>query len=75
VPASLLIAAFQLQDVPAVGGLPGAIRLVSRNVAAATGLADRGEIAVGKKADLVHVRVRDGQPIVRHVWRAGDRVA
>jgi alpha-D-ribose 1-methylphosphonate 5-triphosphate diphosphatase len=75
VPASLLVAAFQLSEVPAVGGLPGAIRLVSRNVAAATGLTDRGEIAVGKRADLVQVRVARGQPVVRHVWRAGERVA
>lgn len=75
VPASLLIAAFQLRDVRPVGGLPGAIRLVSKNVADATGLADRGEIAVGKRADLVQVRLAKGHPVVRHVWRGGERVA
>lgn len=75
VPASLLVAAFQLQDIPAVGGLPGAIRLVSKNVADATGLTDRGEIAVGKRADFVQVRLAKDHPVVRHVWRGGERVA
>ncbi len=75
VPASLLLAAFQLKDLKAVGGLPGAIRLVTRNVARATGLDDRGEIAVGKRADLLHVQLRAGRPVARHVWREGRRVA
>jgi alpha-D-ribose 1-methylphosphonate 5-triphosphate diphosphatase len=75
VPASLLMAAFRLEHVPAVGGLPGAIRLVSKNVAEATGLSDRGEIAVGKRADLVRVRDRGEHPVPLTVWRAGQRVA
>jgi alpha-D-ribose 1-methylphosphonate 5-triphosphate diphosphatase len=75
VPASLLLAAFQLADVPALGGLPGAVRLVTRNPAEATGLKDRGEIAPGKKADLIRVHVDGDHPIVRRVWRAGVRVA
>ncbi len=52
-------------------GLPGAARLASANPAKALGLTDRGEIAVGKKADLVLVdaagrvaaTLRDGGPI------------
>jgi alpha-D-ribose 1-methylphosphonate 5-triphosphate diphosphatase len=75
VPASLLVAAFQLSDVKAIGGLPGAVRLVSRNVADATALTDRGDIAVGKRADLIHVKLVNGHPVVRHVWRQGQRVA
>jgi alpha-D-ribose 1-methylphosphonate 5-triphosphate diphosphatase len=76
VPASLLVAAYQLQEVRAVGGLPGAIRLVSKNPAAATGLTDRGEIAVGLRADLIRVRrAGGGQPVVMQVWRGGERVA
>jgi alpha-D-ribose 1-methylphosphonate 5-triphosphate diphosphatase len=47
---------------------------VTKNPAEATGLADRGEIAVGKRADLVRVRDAVGQPVVRSVWRAGLRV-
>ena len=36
------------------------------------GLDDRGEIALGKRADLIEVRLMDGHPVVRTVWRAFD---
>lgn len=75
VPNSLIMGAFALRDVDAIGGLPGAIRLVTRNPATAAGLEDRGEIAAGKRADLIRVRLNDDQPIVREVWREGRRVA
>lgn len=74
VPASLLLGAMRLQDSPGIEGLPGAIRLVSKNPADALGLTDRGAIAVGKKADLLRVRELNGHPIVREVWRRGARV-
>jgi alpha-D-ribose 1-methylphosphonate 5-triphosphate diphosphatase len=75
VPGSLLVAAFALRHVAAVGGLPGAINLVARNPARATGLHDRGEIAVGKRADLIRVKLAGEQPVVRSVWRDAFRVA
>ena len=75
VPAALLMAAFRLADAPAVGGLAGAVRLVSKAPAEATGLKDRGEIAVGRRADLLRVATHDGEPVVRAVWREGRRVA
>jgi alpha-D-ribose 1-methylphosphonate 5-triphosphate diphosphatase len=75
VPAALLMAAFRLAETPAVGGLPGAIRLVSKAPAEATGLNDRGDIAVGRRADLLRVGLHDGEPVVRAVWREGRRVA
>ena len=75
VPFSLLQAVFGLPDrVPDID-LPAAVRLVTRNPAVATGLDDRGEIAVGKRADLVQIRVVGGLPVVRSVWRQGRRVA
>ncbi|HYR30212.1 MAG TPA: amidohydrolase family protein [Thermoanaerobaculia bacterium] len=37
-------------------------------------LADRGEIAIGKRADFVHLRLEEGIPIVSTVWRQGRRV-
>ncbi len=75
VPASLLHAAFALpQNVPSIS-LPDAVNVVSRNPARVMGLDDRGEIAVGKLADLIQVRLMDGHPVVRSVWRAGERVA
>jgi alpha-D-ribose 1-methylphosphonate 5-triphosphate diphosphatase len=74
-PASLLMAAFHLpKAVPAID-LPGAIRTVTRTPAKAVGLDDRGEIAIGKRADLVRVRVTRDIPVVRSVWRTGARVA
>jgi alpha-D-ribose 1-methylphosphonate 5-triphosphate diphosphatase len=74
-PASLLMAAFQLpRAVPAID-LPAAILTVTRTPAAAVGFDDRGEIAIGKRADLVQVRVTRDIPVVRSVWRAGQRIA
>jgi alpha-D-ribose 1-methylphosphonate 5-triphosphate diphosphatase len=74
VPASLLAAAYKLAAVPAVGGLPGAIRLVSQRPADAMGLTDRGVLAVGRRADLVRVAVRGDLPVVREVYSGGVRV-
>ena len=75
VPTSLLMGAFALADVAAIGGLPGAIRLVSKNPADAAGLSDRGEIAVAKRADLIRVDAASGQPVLRAAWREGRRVS
>jgi len=74
VPASLLMAAFELpRRVPAIT-LPEAIRTVTKNPALATGLSDRGEISAGKRADLVRVHVKSETPVVRQVWRGGRRI-
>lgn len=73
VPFALLQAAFVLPERMPID-LPAAIAIVSRNPARAAGLDDRGEIAPGKRADLVRVRVMDGMPVVRGVWRLGRRV-
>ena len=60
VPASLLLAAFELpRRVPALD-LAAAIRTVTLAPAEATGLTDRGSLAVGKRADLVQ-RVARGR--------------
>jgi alpha-D-ribose 1-methylphosphonate 5-triphosphate diphosphatase len=75
VPASLLMAALRLPAAAPNLDLPAAIRTVTKTPAEAVGLADRGEIAVGKRADLLRVRVVNGIPAVRSVWRSGQRVA
>jgi alpha-D-ribose 1-methylphosphonate 5-triphosphate diphosphatase len=75
VPASLLQGALGLKDVPAVGGIPGAIRLVTKAPAEAMGLPDRGEIAVGKRGDLVVADLSGPVPVIREVRRLGARVA
>jgi alpha-D-ribose 1-methylphosphonate 5-triphosphate diphosphatase len=75
IPSSLLMAALQLpQHVPAID-LAAAIRTVTKAPAEAVGLSDRGEIAVGKRADLIRVHVAGNVPVVRSVWREGGRVA
>ncbi|WP_276200421.1 alpha-D-ribose 1-methylphosphonate 5-triphosphate diphosphatase [Chelatococcus sp. XZ-Ab1] len=75
VPASLLMAAFDLpRRVPAIS-LPEAVATVTRNPALATGLADRGALAAGLRADLVCVHMTGAVPVVRQVWREGRRVA
>ena len=75
IPSSLLMAALQLpQRVPAIN-LAAAVRTVTKTPAEAVGLSDRGEIAVGKRADLIRVHVARDVPVVRSVWREGERVA
>jgi alpha-D-ribose 1-methylphosphonate 5-triphosphate diphosphatase len=72
VPASLLLSAFLLHNK--VGwALPKAINTVTRNPAHAIGLRDRGEVASGKRADLVRVRQIGGMPIVMGTLSRGLR--
>ena len=75
VPSSLLMGALQLpKQIPAID-LAAAVRTVTKTPAEAVGLNDRGEIAVGKRADLIRVHVARDVPVVRSVWREGSRVA
>lgn len=74
VPAAMMEAAFACVRLGVIG-LPAAIALVSAGPAAMVGLADRGLIAPGLRADLVRVRVHEGMPVIRAVWREGERVA
>ncbi|MEO0384905.1 MAG: alpha-D-ribose 1-methylphosphonate 5-triphosphate diphosphatase [Pseudomonadota bacterium] len=75
VPRSPLDCAFAIADDADLNfDLPSAIALVSRAPARFAGLTDRGSLEIGLRADLVQVRVMDGQPVVRGVWREGVRV-
>jgi alpha-D-ribose 1-methylphosphonate 5-triphosphate diphosphatase len=75
IPSSLLMAALQLpHHVPDID-LASAVRTVTKAPAEAVGLTDRGEIATGKRADLIRVHVVGEVPVVRSVWREGHRVA
>lgn len=74
-PASLLNGAFLLSGETYGFSLPDAVATVTANPAAAAGLDDRGEIAVGKAADLVRVHDAPALPVIRGVWRGGHRVA
>jgi len=74
VPASLVEAVFLCVERACLT-LPEAVALVTANPARMAGLNDRGRTAHGARADLVRVRLHGGTPIVREVWRAGQRVA
>lgn len=85
VPSSPLQAVFQLVADGTIRLEDGA-KLISTNPAKAVGLDDRGEIAPGKRADLIRVGTHAlpgtaahpaglSVPIVRTVYRQGVRVA
>jgi alpha-D-ribose 1-methylphosphonate 5-triphosphate diphosphatase len=71
-PSALLMGAMKLGRI--TGHLPAAFAMVTRNPARAVGLSDRGEIAAGKRADLVMLREVDGLSVVMGVWSAGRKV-
>ncbi len=75
VPFALIYAAFLLPERADNITLPQSVQMVSKRPAEAAHLNDRGEIAVGKRADLVRVRRTDPVPVVRGVWREGKRVS
>ena len=72
-PATLIVAVFRLPELANIS-LADALRLVSANPAKAAGLADRGEIAVGKRADLVSVAHINGLVQATRVYSAGKPV-
>jgi alpha-D-ribose 1-methylphosphonate 5-triphosphate diphosphatase len=74
IPGSMLASAVLLHDRHGIA-LPAAIATVSAEPARLVGLADRGAIAPGLRADLVQVHLADGHPLVRQVWREGRRIA
>jgi len=74
IPFSLIQATFQLAETVDGISLPQAVGMATHQPARSVGLDDRGLIAVGKRADLARIRVQDGVPVVRTVWRQGERV-
>jgi alpha-D-ribose 1-methylphosphonate 5-triphosphate diphosphatase len=74
VPPAMVEAAF----ISAAAGdttLPRAIGMITDRAARMVGLADRGRLAPGLRADLVQVKPHEGHAVVRRVWREGQRVA
>ena len=74
VPCSLVESLFRLPSAELGISLPHAVQLATLNPARAVGLDDRGEIAVGKRADLVRVRLAGETAAVAGVWRGDERV-
>lgn len=75
VPFALLQAVFLLPQRIEGLALSAALATVTANPARAAGLDDRGEIVTGKRADLVRVAAQAPLPVVRGVWREGQRVS
>ncbi|MDQ1079212.1 phosphonate metabolism protein PhnM [Pseudoroseomonas cervicalis] len=55
--------------------IPEAVATITAAPADMLGMADRGRIAPGLRGDLVRIRSLGSIPVVRAVWRAGERVA
>ncbi|TPW05542.1 MAG: PhnM protein [Alphaproteobacteria bacterium] len=76
IPLSMLRSAFMLAEPPYNWPIQDAIATVARTPALACGLTDRGEIAIGQRADFLRIRrSSEGWPTPREVWREGRRVA
>ncbi|MDR6951693.1 alpha-D-ribose 1-methylphosphonate 5-triphosphate diphosphatase [Ancylobacter sp. 3268] len=75
VPGSLLLAAFALPGLIDGISLPRSVAMVSANPADAAGMGDRGRLRPGLRADLLRVSRAGPVPVVRTVWREGERVA
>jgi alpha-D-ribose 1-methylphosphonate 5-triphosphate diphosphatase len=73
VPPSLIEAAFQCLREGHLG-LPAAIAMISGHPARMARLDDRGRLEAGLRADAVRLTVFGDLPIVRQVWRSGERV-
>lgn len=72
-PSSLLMAAVRhgLES----GDMASGLRMVASHPAEAVGLEDRGEIAVGRRADLIVFDLVDEFPSVHQTWVQGSRAA
>ena len=73
VPPSLIEAAFQCAREEGIS-LSAAVAMISDHPARMSGLPDRGRLEPGLRADLVQVHLHGILPVVRQVWRAGERV-
>lgn len=74
VPASTLQAVVTLAGAGDLS-FARAVALATSAPAACLGLFDRGQLVVGSRADIVHLRIVNGTPVVLSVQVAGRRVA
>ena len=72
VPSGLLAGALILARL--WDDLPRALATVTANPARAAGLADRGRLEPGLRADLIRFGMLDATPVLRETWVRGLRV-
>lgn len=75
VPRSLIECAFTLTKPEFSWSLARAVSTVTAGPARAAQLADRGEIASGRRADFLRVHANGNLPVVRETWIEGARRA
>lgn len=75
VPSSLLYAALLLEEKIEAIDMPRAISMVTRTPARQIGLVDRGVLANGMRSDFVWFTRTASGPVIREVWRQGERIA
>ncbi|WP_102108344.1 alpha-D-ribose 1-methylphosphonate 5-triphosphate diphosphatase [Oceaniglobus roseus] len=73
VPAGLLLAAVRLGEE--WGNLAQGMATVTDTPARAAGLADRGRLEVGLRADVIRFSTAEGLPVLNCAWCAGVQVA
>jgi alpha-D-ribose 1-methylphosphonate 5-triphosphate diphosphatase len=73
VPSALLTAALRLGDL--WGDMARGVATVTQAPAAAAGLADRGHLDIGARADVIRVRRIGDAATLRGTWVQGNRVA
>lgn len=73
VPSALLSAALMLGEI--WGDVARAVATVTQAPAEAAGLADRGSLVAGARADVIRVARIGGAAVVRGTWVQGRRVA
>jgi len=74
VPPAMIEAAWRAVAETGIG-LPAAIATITDAPARMLHMADRGRIEAGLRADLVRIRPLGEMPVIRAVWRGGERVA
>lgn len=73
VPSALLYAGTRLGDI--WGNMARGMETVTRAPALASGLADRGSLEIGKRADIIRFARSGEVPLLQGVWSNGIRVA
>ena len=73
VPASLIQGVFLIHQELGMP-LPAAVAKITSNPAQIGNLADRGEIQLGNRADLIRMKLDHSIPVIRNVWRSGEVV-
>lgn len=73
VPGALLMSAVKLGEI--WGDMARGLSTVTKAPAEAVQLSDRGQLEVGKRADLIRFKLIDNTPALRGTWARGLRVA